>query len=163
MKSHHFPMNRTRQRGAVLFIALMMLIILTLLGLSAAQVTSLQERMAAAYRADRIALENAESRLAQMERTTTQTPASNNILCETLYSGVTQAAAWRRGSQLTTETTVENLQHKTSRFVTIAGGLDAGVAQEIGDTKCLFLQISAHASDGAGDTSRAIVQSIYTP
>lgn len=163
MKNIRKPQSRARQRGAVLFIALMILIILTLLGLSAAQVTVLQERMASAYRADKLAFENAESALAALERATTISSAENNVLCENLYDGAQQTSAWRSGNQLNIPTKVENLG-RGAGFVAIVGSLEAGIAREIGDKDCLFLQISAHAGDGsAGDTSHAIVQSIFTP
>lgn len=57
--------NFRRQRGAVLFIALVMLLLLTLLGVTAMQVTILQERMSGNFRAQQIAFERAEGRMAE--------------------------------------------------------------------------------------------------
>jgi len=53
------------QRGAVLFVALIILILLTLLGVTAMQVTLLQERMSGNYRASQLAFERSESRMAE--------------------------------------------------------------------------------------------------
>ncbi len=53
------------QRGAVLFVSLIILILLTLLGVSAMQVTMLQERMSGNYRASQLAFERSESRMAE--------------------------------------------------------------------------------------------------
>lgn len=50
-----------RARGAVLFVALIFLILLTLLGITAAQVTVLQERMSGSFRVQQLAFERAES------------------------------------------------------------------------------------------------------
>jgi len=151
------------QEGAVLFIALMLLIILTLLGISAAQVTALQERMAAIYRSDRMSFEKAESVLADVERGTTSPSAVNNILCENLYGGTKQVATWMGGLDLATASHVENLG-RGAGFTSIAGSIEAGLAQEIGDKDCLFLQISAHGyDDDSTKDSHSIVQSIFTP
>lgn len=49
-----------RQRGAVLYVALIMLVLLALLGIVGLQVASMQERMAASYRAVNVAFQNAE-------------------------------------------------------------------------------------------------------
>ena len=57
-----------RQRGAALFISLMFLIILTLIGLSAANVGILQERMAGNVRETNVAFQNAEATLREIEQ-----------------------------------------------------------------------------------------------
>jgi type IV pilus assembly protein PilX len=57
--SHRYV--RQQQRGAVLFVALIVLILLTLLGLTAAQLTVLQERMSGNFRVQQLAFERAES------------------------------------------------------------------------------------------------------
>lgn len=49
-----------RQKGAALYIALIMLILLALIGVVGMQVSGLQERMAASYYATNIAFQNAE-------------------------------------------------------------------------------------------------------
>lgn len=64
---HHLPVRARQQRGAVLFISLMFLIILTVIGLSAANVGILQERMAANVRESNEAFQRAEAALAAIE------------------------------------------------------------------------------------------------
>lgn len=54
-------LSRTRQSGAVLYVALIMLILLALIGVIAMQVAGLQERMSANYQAGNMAFQNAES------------------------------------------------------------------------------------------------------
>jgi type IV pilus assembly protein PilX len=56
-----------RQRGVALFIALVVLLIITILGVAGLQTTTLEERMAAASRDRDIAFQAAESALSQAE------------------------------------------------------------------------------------------------
>lgn len=51
---------RTAQRGAVLYVALIMLILLSLIGIVGMQVAGIQERMAASYRAVNLAFQHTE-------------------------------------------------------------------------------------------------------
>ncbi|HET6545218.1 MAG TPA: PilX N-terminal domain-containing pilus assembly protein [Rhodanobacteraceae bacterium] len=60
--SRHVP---AQARGAVLFVALIMLLLLTLLGVTAAQVTVLQQRMSGSFRVQQVAFERAEGRMAE--------------------------------------------------------------------------------------------------
>lgn len=64
-RRHHRTLHR--QRGAVLYIALIMLILLALLGVVGLQVVGMQERMAAGYRAVNLAFQNAEGTLRSNE------------------------------------------------------------------------------------------------
>lgn len=57
----------SRQRGVALYVALIMLLLLTLLGLAALQVTSMQERMTGNYRTFNLAFNRAEDALRQIE------------------------------------------------------------------------------------------------
>lgn len=154
---------RRTQQGAVLFMVMAMLIILTLLGLSASQVTALQERMASIYRSDHLAFANADGLLASRERDTRSTSAETNLLCDNLYNGSRQVSAWLNGQALTSTTEVENLG-RGATFISLLGSLEAGLAQEVGDKNCLFLQVSAHAHDNpVTETAHTIVQSIFSP
>lgn len=58
---------RRRQRGAVLYVALIMLVLLALIGIVGMQVASMQERMAANYRATNLAFQNTEGNLRATE------------------------------------------------------------------------------------------------
>ncbi len=62
---HRHPLSTLRsraahQRGAVLYVALIMLILLALIGIVGMQVAGIQERMAASYRAVNLAFQGAE-------------------------------------------------------------------------------------------------------
>jgi len=60
-------MTVRRQRGAVLYVALIMLILLALIGIAGMQVTGMQERMAANYLRTNQAFQNAESDAREIE------------------------------------------------------------------------------------------------
>lgn len=57
-----------RERGAVLLFSLMMLLLLTIVGVTAMQMTTLQERMAGGYRDRHMAFQGAEAALREGER-----------------------------------------------------------------------------------------------
>lgn len=61
-----FGTRPTNQRGAVLYVALIMLVLLALIGIVGMQVAGIQERMAASYRAVNLAFQHTE----QFARTT---------------------------------------------------------------------------------------------
>ncbi|MGA9828510.1 MAG: PilX N-terminal domain-containing pilus assembly protein [Rhodanobacteraceae bacterium] len=75
-----------RSRGAVLFVALIMLLLLTLLGVTAAQVTVMQERMSGNFRVQQLAFERSESALAA-----DRDVANNPLLAYDTISDIPQA------------------------------------------------------------------------
>ena len=172
-----------RERGAALFLALMLLIILTLLGLSAAQVTVLQERMASIYRSDAVAFQNAERRLTTLEHNTTTSSVAT--VCDRVGEGNPTVRDWlsavNRGRQVDIDMPMAVRGSGGERSL---GTGSAGGAAEVGSIQCFYVRISALAQDtdklnagcgdlgeaacGTGDVtgppgSTAIVQSIYIP
>ena len=63
----HRSLPRTQQRGAVLIVSLLLLLVMTLLGLGASQSTRLQERMAGNQRDLELALQGSEAALRASE------------------------------------------------------------------------------------------------
>ncbi len=61
MKNTMPSLSASRQRGAVLYVAMIMLILLALIGIVGMQVAGLQERMAANYRSENLAFQRAEA------------------------------------------------------------------------------------------------------
>ncbi len=158
------PRAPARQRGAALFVALMILVLMTLLALSASQVTGLQERMTGIYRADNLAFQAAEERLRREERDALNNPLScDNAPKASVSSG------WISGSTATPASSVENLNNARSAYargVDLRGSARSGVASGPGSPNCLVYRFSTYAFDtdvAADRTSRAIVQSTYTP
>ncbi len=66
MSRRHPP--RRQQSGAVLYIALIMLILLSLIGVIGLQIAGLQERMSSNYQATNLAFQNAEFSVREQER-----------------------------------------------------------------------------------------------
>lgn len=69
-----------QSRGAVLFVALILLIVLSLLAVTAAQVTVLQERMSGNFRALQRAFERAEGRMVQSRNVISDPLAAYDIV-----------------------------------------------------------------------------------
>lgn len=65
MKRRHIPIERARQRGAALFVALILLVILTLIGVTAARLQTVEERMAQNDDNYQLAMQSAQAGLRQ--------------------------------------------------------------------------------------------------
>ncbi|MBW5411704.1 PilX N-terminal domain-containing pilus assembly protein [Pseudomonas sp. MAG002Y] len=64
MRTEFFP---NREKGAVLLVALIVLLLMTIIGISSMRVTSLQERMAGNMRDQNLAFQGAETAMRQAE------------------------------------------------------------------------------------------------
>jgi hypothetical protein len=138
----------------------MILILLSLLAVSAAQVTSLQEKMVQAYWADTQAFEAAEERLRTMERQLHERAMLED--CPVLDAAPTPAWTGHRTAA-------------TGRAGHIAlaafdpgsgaqGSLQAGSA--IDTAQCMYYTISSADNDARDDSDArawAVVQSIFVP
>lgn len=67
MRPPRWASTPRKQRGAVLYVALIMLILLALIGIVGMQVATLQERMSANYVATNVAFQNVESEVRTQE------------------------------------------------------------------------------------------------
>jgi type IV pilus assembly protein PilX len=82
--SKRYAMPRARQqRGAVLIVSLLLLLVMTLLGLGAAQSTRLQERMAGNQRDLELAMQGAEASLRAAEYQLRPNMNVNERMCQT--------------------------------------------------------------------------------
>ena len=70
----HFLRRRSRQGGAILVSALLMLLVLTVIGVSVMQITRMQERMAGNTRDLNLAFQGAEAALREAEQGIWDTP-----------------------------------------------------------------------------------------
>jgi len=115
----------SRQRGAALFISLMFLILLTLIGLSAANVGILQERMAGNVRESNIAFQTAEAALRGIEIPVDQVPLAIDE-----FPALFIAAACAEGETLLTGA-AELRVKESDRIAVMAEGLSTlGVRAE---------------------------------
>lgn len=147
------------QGGGALFIALMLLIVISILGLAAARVTALQERMAGAYVADSRAFERGEDRLRDEERLfLTRDP---DQLCygddpdEDPVPG-----EWVDGTEEDPATVTLNLNDERSSGV---GGTAQTQPREPGGPGCQFFMVSVLEFSDESRSSRAVIQSAFIP
>lgn len=82
------PMPR-RQEGAVLFVCLVMLLLMTALGITAMQVTTLQERMAGNYESINLAFHNSEANARAEEHRVRRLLLSPQAAVEAIIDGET--------------------------------------------------------------------------
>lgn len=157
---HHATAARLQQ-GSALFLALMLLIVLSLLALSVASVTALQERMASAYRAEHLAFERAEARLRATER---------SILDEIdpcHAASPDPSNDWLAATPAAPEQNYRNMSRgEESRAFGWRGSIRAGQPAMVGDIQCAYFEISAidHDTIDAGNaTSHSFVTSTFVP
>jgi hypothetical protein len=152
-----------RQRGAALFVAMMILIILSLMAVSASQVTVLQERMVQAYWSDFQAFESTEDRLREWERQVkAQVEATECPVIER-----PPIPAWMRdGSPVAADQFMANVQ--LDEYYNGRSGIGGENAMGTAATAidCLFFIVAAADNDVRNDadaSSWAVVQSVFVP
>lgn len=161
--------NFARERGAALIVALIMLLVMTVLGVSAARNTNLQERMAGNLRDNNLAFQSAERALREGEtflRGATLPPftGANGLLA--MQDGAGQASFWANDAWwLANGRTASGILHvaRAPRYVIEelppvpqAGGSERfGPLPDIG-----FYRITAQAQGGSADAV-TILQTTY--
>jgi type IV pilus assembly protein PilX len=157
---------RREQKGAVLYVAMIMLILLALIGIVGMQVSGLQERMSSGYRSVNLAFQNAEALVRRNEcaledlvnRTATAgcTAITPDQFCDNTFD----AAAWADGFTLVSG------EQSNARLIgpCISGNtaLDMGAAKSE-DPNPIY-QVTVYATDFAADaTADAAVDTIFRP
>lgn len=162
MITKNYAIGARRQRGIALYVALILLILLTLLGLAAVQVTTMQERMAGNYRTLNLAFQNAESRIRTSELAIGRNVASGvaptmtestcaNFNIDTWASGVDVPDAG--------VTAV-----RTRRVDRCSGTSSGRYGQKVNDDTNSVYQITGAASDRATDGSTVVVlETVFIP
>lgn len=165
--------HSTKQSGAVLFISLIILLIMTLLGITGMQTTILEEKMAGNYRDQTIAFQAAESTLRDAEKDirssrisglTGMTSTCTSGLC---YNGGNDIPnIWDDSAKVAnavdygTHTGIGNLPGVTSQPKYLIVGVPfiaAGAAQP----KDAYI-ITAIA-EGGTSSAKSILQTVYSP
>ena len=155
---------QSHQSGAVLIVSLIMLLLLTLIGITGSQVTSLEEKMAGNSKDYNLAFQAAESALRAGEA------ATANIAASGYYTGSTQPIDWANTKVVTYSGGTLYGTYQAPKYIietptttagssTGAGGsLEAGMSG--GSTGISWYRITAR---GMGGTANAMVtvQSIY--
>jgi type IV pilus assembly protein PilX len=166
---------RRQQRGAVLIIALMLLVVLTLLALSAVQDTSLEEHMAGNMRSENVAFQASEAGLREAEtwiselagKPVANSSGSNGVwLLDTPDSNDTDSEPWWRdrdaswwlsnGTEISDDlayTASDNLSEKPryvieERGVVLGKSLNRGQQQDYNGLD--YYQVTARGVDMGG-------------
>ncbi len=149
--------RKQAQGGAVLYVALIMLILMALLGLVGMQVSSMQEKMAANYlRADQ-AFQGAEALVRQVE---SQVKAANGAYAVDSNADSFDALNWA-GIQASGK--IQYVRRITS--ASYGSGLNLGGTTEFSTAGSAY-EVTALSTD-TGDTTNAsasaVIQTVYLP
>ncbi|MBB5209369.1 pilus assembly PilX family protein [Chiayiivirga flava] len=170
--NHPVPPPHARgQRGAALFVALMLLVIVSILGVSVAQVTALQERMASNYRVDDLAFQSADGFLRARELDiSARLSADKSADCrpDPSIGGANMIPTWKEGATVS-ESAFESMQGDfgAGRSSGMVGNLDTAIGEvSAGSWQCLMFRVAAVGvgvddEDAADASARTIVQSTY--
>lgn len=155
--------NSRHQRGAVLYIALIMLVLLAMIGIIGMQVTGMQERMSSNYRATNLAFQNAEESARDVENTIqaaltspTGTFAADQEACSPTYDPLTWAEAPARMSA--TNATFTRRIDKCFP----ASSLKMG-AKKNEETGNVYQITALRADDNVNKTSDAVIDTVFIP
>ena len=169
MSRRQFSALPASQRGAVLYVAMIMLILLALIGIVGMQVTGLQEKMSANYRNTNIAFQNAEESArqaecgveAQVNRTAPGAciAATIDLICDTGFD----ATNWAKQRSLSDPAEGSVLIRSIGKCISGNTNLAMGVKPESEDANPVF-QITSYATDDAANpTADSAVDTIFRP
>lgn len=165
--------HSTKQSGTVLFVSLILLLIMTLLGITGMQTTILEEKMAGNYRDQAIAFQAAESTLRDAEKDIRSTRISGlsgmtstctNGLC--YNNGNNIAGIWADAAKMSnavdygTYTGIGNLPGVASQPKYLIVGIPF-LAPGAASPKDAY-SITAVA-EGGSSSAKSILQTVYAP
>jgi len=175
-------MTRDRQGGVVLFMSLIMLLIITVLGLSSVQTTSMQERMARNSRDVNLAFQAAESAIKDAETIVEELASlsdfdapdanANGLYYEADFDEESnwKAVDWdaEDGNYFTASTTVSNVASQPKYIVehvkTVVSDEDRlnldNVGQDTGSGRAQIFRVTVYGTGGT-DSARVMIQSTY--
>ena len=151
---------RRNQQGAVLYVALIMLILLALIGVVGMQVSGMQERMSANYQAVNLAFENAEGLAREIECSLEGRPGCDQVFTVDFNCWAPfDTGAWAAGQGLATSPAynIRRIDECTGTSRLEEGG-------PVSDIDAVY-QITAYASDAnpplRSATSASVIETIY--
>lgn len=154
----------TRQRGAVLYVALIFLLLLALLGVAGMQVAMMQERMSSNYRATNIAFQNAEAEVRLRELAIEESNRAQEFFqadqerCDPAFD----PAEW--ANALAVDDDSENTARTRRIDKCIPGNSLASAMRPENEDTDLTYQVSSFAHDDeANPSSNAAVDTIFIP
>lgn len=156
------------QRGAVLYVALMMLVLLALIGITALQVTGLQERMTSSYRSTNMAFQNAEGRArgteSDLQRQVQSAGAEAIGLDDPFCVAGFDPSGWAKEMKYANPLPGK-LTHTRRIDQCVSGGSGIGMGTTpISENTNLIFQVTAYAVDhGTNPGSDAVIDTIFVP
>jgi type IV pilus assembly protein PilX len=157
------PRFASRNRGAVLFVALIMLLLLTLLGVTGMQVTMLQERMSGNFRAQQQSFERSEGKVSEGRDSAADPLWAYDNIPQTPISMTNDHLPWDAWLTDPVEQVSEQfLQGR--RLVAGAGAARGKIVSDDPQKDVRYYVVSAQEKDPASDADNAAwtaVQTIY--
>ncbi|MDR2871330.1 MAG: pilus assembly protein [Xanthomonadaceae bacterium] len=165
---HAFIRSRSSQEGVVLYIALIMLLLLSLIGVVGMQMAGIQERMSANYRNSTFAFQNADAAARAVEcyvesvvndaAAGSCTPAEIEELCEKGFD----ATLWAEERAMS-DTAGRFSARAIGKCVTGNANIGMGLGPESETANPVF-QITAYGTDfDANPTADAVIDTIFRP
>lgn len=159
------------QRGAVLYVALMMLVLLALIGVTAMQVTGLQERMTASYRSANLAFQGAEGRAREREIAIARQVKSSGVEALQIDAPICSAegfdpSGWaeslKYANPLPADTKLSYVR-RIDECVSAGGSISSG-KEPVSENTNLIFQVTAYAVDrGTNPGSDSVIDTIFVP
>lgn len=150
----------SRQRGAALYVALIMLVLLALIGIVGMQVSGMQERMSANYQAVNLAFQQAEGLVRQVECTLDKRPDCAHPVdivmnCEAPFD----VGEWVESQNLSSAPAAS-----VRRIDSCIGVSDSEMGGPVSELDAVY-QITVYATDanvpGKDPTSVSVVETIF--
>ncbi len=153
----------SKQSGAALYVAMILLLILSLIGVAGLQVASMQERMSSNYRLTNLAFQRAEAVVRTVEqRMLDQIYAGSGVFAADVLTcdGGYLPIVWSQGLSASTAQA-----ERTRRLDTcFPGGSSLKVGQNQTEQTGNVYQITSYSRDQAVDgTSEAVIDTVFIP
>ena len=160
------PCQPVGQRGAVLFISLILLVVLSLIGIASMQVTTLQERMAGNYYTIGKAFQNAEQSVRTTEYAIEASVLANGMYAAQDVCGNLDMDNWAKGKSATGGEATYVSRIDTCQGATPGGeSIKAGTKQDSPNGG--KYQITAVNSDSptapVNSQSLVVIETVYIP
>lgn len=175
--NRHYKINK--QRGSILIVSLMILVVLTMIGVSSMSSSSLQERMAGNFRDRQIAFQAAETALAYAEDFARNSVNSASIFNDTngyysTYNGPTNLTAfdatwWTTTKSQVLPTTIDQVRTQPRYIIEYRGDIGenegtsinvGGYGVNAGGGLIANFRVTVRAT-GLSDNTTVILQSNY--
>lgn len=159
--------RRQSQEGAVLYVALIMLILLALIGVVGMQVTGMQERMAANYRSVNLAFQNAETEARTIEEWIEAKIGSGSVTYvadQEVCSPTFDPLSWADGKDASRPLTNKNSASYTRRIDRCFAASSRRIGEKENEQTGNIYEVAVVSSDFKDNpTATAVIDTIFIP